>query len=216
MKQILNEEDRVLLETLIKEAELQTSAQIVMAIIKRSDNYAEIPWKAFSLGSSVTGLVVLLLVLIFPEWITNNIILLSVAAIFVTGTFLALLTILMPQFARLFLAGNRKETEPLQYAESLFLSHELFATNARRGVLLLVSRFERQVVILPDTGVRNRLSDNIMKDIISGMKQHLRQNKLRDAMEAGLNGLVTALCPPVFEEPDNNELSDKIIEEDGV
>jgi len=212
----MKDDDKALLEKLIVEAERQTRAQIVMAVIRRSDNYCEIPWKAFAFGTSVTGLVVLFLDLFFPVWVTGATILLSVTAIIVIGAFLALLTVLLPWFARLFLARHRRETEPLQYAESLFLSHELFRTKGRRGILLFVSRFERQVVILPDTGVKDRLNDPIMKNIISGMKPHLRQNKLRDAMEAGLKGIVAALRPPLSDVPDNNELSDKIIEEEGI
>ena len=80
----------------------------------------------------------------------------------------------------------------------------------------MVSWFERQVIILPDAGIRNRLDADFMKDIIFKMGQHLRQNELRIAMETGLDGLVGALSPPGLGKPDDNELSNKIIEEDGV
>ena len=56
MKQILSASDRDLLDKRIMEAELQTKAQIVVALVKRCDNYAEIPWKAFAIGASVAGL----------------------------------------------------------------------------------------------------------------------------------------------------------------
>jgi hypothetical protein len=55
-----------------------------------------------------------------------------------------------------------------------------------------------------------------MKKIISKMKPHLSQNEVKNAMETGLDELVTALSPPVSEGPDLNELSNQIIEEDGV
>lgn len=216
MKLILNDPDRTLLEELVKEAELKTRAQIVLAVIKRSDSYTEIPWKAFALGVSVTGLIVLAFDLFFPVWVTGTSVLLSVTAILAIAILLALLTVLLPQFARLFLTRSRRETEPLQYAESLFLSHELFATEDRRGVLLLVSLFERQMVIVPDKGVRNRLTQDIIQNIISDMSLCLRQSNLREAMKTGLNEVVKALCPPGFKQTDRNELSDKIIEEDGI
>ena len=216
MKLFLKEADRVTLENRVKEAELMTGAQIVLAVIKRSDSYAEIPWKAFAFGASVAGLMVLTTGILFPMWVTGTAILLSVAAILTVALLMALLTVLLPRVARLFLTRNRRETEPLQYAESLFLSHELFVTEQRRGVLLLVSLFERQVVIVPDLGVRNRLTHEIIHQIISEMAPDLRQHNLRESMETGLNGIVSALCPPGFKPTDRNELSDKIIEEDGV
>ncbi len=216
MKEVFNDADRAHLEGQIREAEQQTGSQIVMAVIKRCDNYPEIPWKAFALGASATSLVVLLLDLFFPAWITNTNIILSVSAILLAGAFLSLATIILPGFAGRFPAGSRRETEPLQYAQSLFLARELFATEGRRGVLLLVSLFERQVVILPDTGIRNRLGEDNIINIISGMKPHLKKGSLREAMEKGLEGIVTALSPPGSEMPDKNELSDEIIQEEGV
>ncbi len=215
MKQILSDIDRTMLERRIAEAEKQTKAQIVLATVKRSDNYTEIPWKAFAFGSSIAGFFVFLLDLLIPGWITDTVILFSIAIILATGAVFALLTLLFPVFARLFLSENRKETETRQYAESLFLSRELFATESRRGILLLLSQFDRQVVILPDKGVSEQLSIDVMNNIISKMTQYLKQNEVRNAMEAGLDGLITALCPAVSTDPDKNELSNEIIEEEG-
>jgi uncharacterized membrane protein len=66
MKQILSDTDRTLLDKRIAEAEKQTNAQIVLATVKRSDNYTEIPWKAFAFGSSIAGFFVFLLDWLIP------------------------------------------------------------------------------------------------------------------------------------------------------
>ena len=144
--------------------------------------------------------------------ITNTTILFMVAAILVTGVIFMLLTLLFPGFARLFLSESRRETETLQYAKALFLSRELFNTEDRRGILLIVSQFERQVVILPDKGVRDRLTPEVMKKIISKMAQPLRQNEVRKALETGLEELVSELSSSALSRPDKNELSNEIIE----
>jgi len=216
MKNILSGFDRVLFDKRIAEVELQTKAQIVLAIVQRCDNYSEIPWKAFAIGASTAGLILFIADLVMMSWIMDTMIFLSVIAILASGTLLAILTLIFPGFARLFLPKSRMETETRQYAESLFLSRELFTTEDRKGILLLVSQFERQVVILPDTGVRKWLSADVMKKIISKMTPHLRQNDVKNAMETGLDELVSALSPPVANGPGKNELSNEIIEEDGV
>jgi putative membrane protein len=216
MKQILSDTDRTLLDTHIAETEKQTRAQIVLASVKRSDSYAEIPWMAFALGASIASLVTIFLDLFVLGWLTATLILFSVAVILAAGAIFVLLSVLFPGFARLFLSPHRKETETKQYAESLFLSHELFSTEERRGILLLVSQFERQVVILPDKGVRDLLSDQVLKDVISTMTLHLRRHELRQALETGLDGIQAALGSPVSGWTDNNELSDEIIEEEGI
>lgn len=216
MKHLLNENDHAQLNQRIAEAEKLTKTQIVLAIVKRCDNYAEIPWKAFAFGASIAGLIVFLLDFFVFGWITNAIILFSIAVILATGLLFVLLTILIPGFARLFLSHSRKETEVLQYAESLFLLRELFATKERRGILILVSQFERQVVILPDKGIRKFLSNDATKDIISKMAQYLKQNEARKAFETGLDELINILSPAKMEGGTKNELSNEIIEEEGV
>jgi putative membrane protein len=143
------------------------------------------------------------------------VVLFSIAIILATGGFFVLLTLFFPVFARLFLSENRKETETQQYAESLFLTRELFATDSRRGILLLLSQFERQVVILPDKGVGEQLTIDVMVNIISKMTQHLKQNEVRNALETGLDELINALCPTLCTSKDEYELSNEIIEEEG-
>jgi putative membrane protein len=216
MRQILSDTDRALLDRQIAETEKQTRAQIVLASVLRSDSYAEIPWKAFALGASVASLLTLFMDLFVLGWLTETLVLISVAVILATGAIFALLSVLFPRFASLFLSPQRKESETMQYAESLFLSRELFSTEERRGILLLVSQFERQVVILPDKGVRNLLGNEVLKDVISDMTKHLRQNDLRQALETGLDGIQTALGNPVKGWTGKNELTDEIIEEEGL
>jgi putative membrane protein len=215
MKQFLSETDRSLLDSRIKEAEAKTGAQIVLATVKRSDSYVEIPWKAFAIGVSVSGFVVFIYDLFVLQWIMDNQTLMSLAVMLASGFLLVILTLTVPAFARLFLPHHRKETETMQYAESLFLAHELFATKGRCGILLLVSLFERQVVILPDTGVRNSLGETVIKEIISKMTGSLRSNDLKDALEKGLDGLLATLNTYVPDDDGKNELSNEIIEEEG-
>jgi putative membrane protein len=167
MKQIVSDSDRSLLDRRIAETEKATGAQIVLASVVRSDSYAEIPWKAFAMGASVASLLILYLDLFVLGWLTEILVVFSVSAVLISGILLAVLSVLFTGFARLFLSSRRKETETLQYAESLFLSNELFSTEGRSGILVLVSQFERQVVILPDKGIRDQLSMEVLNGIIS-------------------------------------------------
>lgn len=220
MGSILSDHDRDLLDRRIKEAEKRTRVQIVTAVVKRSDSYAELPWKAFAFGASVAGLLVVVLAVIacyrspdvtFP--------LTGIAAVLGVGAVFALLAVLVPGFARLFLSGHRAEVEVRQYAQSLFLDRELFATAGRTGILLLVSLFERRVILLPDKGLRNRLTGNGTEDVIASMRSFLARNEIRLALETGLDRL------SVFLEADGpggpagigkEELPDEVIEETGL
>ncbi len=217
MKKILSEHDREALDRLVAETEQRLDAQVVLAVIKRSDSYAEIPWKAFAMGASAAGLILFLLNLAFPIWATPFLLLAAIVVVLITGAVMALATVFIPSLARVFLAAHRAETEVRQYAESAFLLHEVFATKKRNGLLLLVSRFERQVVLLPDTGIRDRLGEKETREILESMKPFLRKRDLKKAFETGLDQIAKFLThsgDTPAERP--NELSNQIIEEEGI
>jgi putative membrane protein len=219
MKRILNNQERGRLDKRIAEAEKRTGAQIVVAVVERSDSYSELPWKAFALGVSVAGLLVFIFDLLWPAWYSQAAVLISAVTILIMGILSALLSLYMPKFARLFLAAHRAESEVRQYAESLFLSHELFVTQRRTGILLLVSLFERQVILLPDKGLSKRLSQKSMQKIIAQMAPSLVSGQVARALENGLIKLTETLAVKKRGKSGKsrrNELSDGIIEEKGV
>lgn len=215
MERILSGRERGRLDDLIAQAEKRTNTQIVMAVIKRSDSYAELPWKAFALGSSIVGLLMLILYFPFYDWYPRLLSLYAVVGTLAGGAVFASLTVFIPRFARCFLPAHRAEVEVRQYAESLFLNRDLFATKRRTGILVLISLFERQVILLPDTGLRDHLNGNTMQDIIKVMTSFLKRGEISQALEAGLDRL-SAILENEVPESGENELPNEIIEEDGV
>ncbi|MFO7369092.1 MAG: TPM domain-containing protein [Bacteroidales bacterium] len=219
MKNILSQSEKDHLNQLVVKAEKHVDAQIVLAVVKRSDSYSEVPWKAFAIGTSVAGLLLFGLNAVIPSWYSPTRVHIALAATLATGIFLALLTVFIPLFARLLLSSHQAETEVKQYAESIFISHEVFATHKRNGVLLFVSLFERKVYILPDKGLCNMLGHDETRKIIEPMLDSLRHHKLRKAFEEGLNELTEILQNSKRQVPDDhgkNELPNEIIEEEGV
>jgi putative membrane protein len=203
------------LDSRVAEAEKRTGAQIVLAVIGRSDSYPELPWKAFALGAGAAGLAAFALTALRPGWAPGNEVLLSVTLVLAAGITCALLCVAVPAFARLFLDTHRTADEVRQHAADLFLSRELFATRRRTGILLLVSLFERQVVILPDTGLGERLGRDDLEAIIARMRPSLKEGQVSRALEDGLDSLETMLARTATGEPGENELPDGVIEEKG-
>jgi len=215
MRKTLTENDRSQLQGLIAETEKHTRTQIVLAVIQRSDSYAELPWKAFALGASLAGLLVLILNLPFYDWNPQMTALTSVVITLGIGAALALLTVLIPGFAKWFLSEERADVEVRQYAQSQFLDRELFATSNRTGILLMISLFERKIVILPDKGLDNHLSLESLQRIIAVMTPLLKQKQINLAFTTGLEKLSQILGSAV-KGSGKDELPDEIIEEKGV
>jgi len=216
MRRVLSNKERSLLERSIARAEKLTGAQIVLAVIEKCDSYAEIPWKAFALGAAIAGFLVFIFDLLYSQWCSPVLVMISVFIILIAGIFTSLLSLYIPSFARFFLAEHRAETEVRQYAESLFLSRELYATRRRTGVLLLVGLFEHQIILLPDKGLRRRLSHKAMQNIIGQMKPVLSSGQVARALEIGLVKIVEILALKKRGKARINELSDIIIEEKGA
>jgi len=199
------------IDRLIETVEARTGVQVLVAVVPRSDSYAELPWKAFALGASLAGAAVVLA----NVWLTA---LLDTLIILGTAAVCALLAVFIPPFARLFLRDVRSHAEVKQYAESLFFRRELFRTRERTAVLVLVSRFERRIEILPDTGLAGRVRDTDWHQVIEAMTPHLRDARAFHALQDGIgavervlraNGVRAAAATM-------NELPNRPIEEPGA
>ena len=75
------------------------------------------------------------------------------AAILGAGAAFAADATLVPALGRLFLDGIRAQAEARQCALALFVEREVFRARDRCAVLMLVTRFKRVAVILPDAGL---------------------------------------------------------------
>ncbi|MDI6743016.1 MAG: TPM domain-containing protein [Smithella sp.] len=216
MKHSLREDEKNRLETLVVETEKRTGSQVVLSVIERCDAYPEIPWKAFALGCSIASVFALNMTMVNSFDSPEDAVMLALVMILAAGGGLALLCIFFPDFARLFLQKSRAATETRQYAESFFLSREMFATGRRKSVLLLVGLFERQIVVLPDTGLADKINDKAVESITVVMRPLLRSGKTAEALEAGLKKLAEMISGPQTHCPWKNELPDDVIEEKGV
>jgi putative membrane protein len=91
----------------------------------------------------------------------------------------------------------------------------MFATRRRTGILLLVSLFERHVVVLPDTGLGQRLSQDDLQVIITRMTTALKKDRVEWALEEGLSSLKDVIAGKAIGESGENELPNGIVEEKG-
>ena len=197
--------------------ERSTGVEVVAAVIARADSYPEIPWKAFALGASIALLAAAVAALVAPDWDAGEVEIQIAVVALATGAVAALATVWIKALARLFLTRARREVEALQYAQSMFLDAELQRTPRRDGILLLVSLFEREVVLLADRGVRDRLSPAALDAVVGAVTAALRQGDVKEALLRGLARLEETLAAAGFQarsgEPD--EVAPALIQRGG-
>ena len=205
------------LEQAIAGLEAQTGVQLVTAVIGKADSYVELPWKAFALGASAAGLVLVIADALWPRWTGASEALISAVSILGIGAASALLAIVAPAYARLFLRATRRDLEVRHYAQAFFLRRELFATKERNGILLLVSLFERKVEILPDVALHARFDSGDWRAVIDAMTPLLRERRCFDALQQGVARMQAVLVAKgVPAAAGGNDLPDRPIQETGA
>jgi putative membrane protein len=210
----LSESERATISRRVADAEARTGAQIVAAVVERSDSYPEVPWKAFALAAPAGALVAVLAILLRPALDPVLAALLVALAALGAGAVLALAAAFLPPVTRALLDAQRAEGEVRQHAQGLFLRHQLFATKRRVGVLLLASRLERRVVVLADVGVEARTSPRDLRSVVDVMTPALADGRTADAFAAGLDALEALLAGRGLARAGPDELPDELVEED--
>jgi putative membrane protein len=212
---LLDAQAEIELKQRIAALESTTGVEAVVSVIARADSYPEIPWKAFALGASLASLAAVAAVLLEPGWEAAEAVAETAVAALAAGGAAALATVWIAPFARLFLPRARRQAEVLQYAQALFLEAELHRTLRRDGILLLVSLFEHEVVVLADRGVREKLGSAGLEPVIAATTARLARGLLKDALLEGLARLEQALAAHGLraQPGDANELPDSVIQQ---
>ena len=202
------------IERRIADVEARTGVQLVAAVVPRADAYPEIPWRAFALGASIAAFIAVVLDVGRPDWLSAKALLVQALAILAGGAIAGVASLWLPRFARWFVGDARATVEVRQCAESLFLSRELFATPRRDAVLVLVSEFERRVVIVPDVYCRGRVTAQEWETVVAAMTPKLRAHRTGDAFLAGLDAIDALLAGKGFapaEGTARNALADTLL-----
>ncbi len=204
-------------EARVSALEASSGVEVVTAVIARADSYPEAPWKAFALGASLAALAAVVVALVEPGWDAFAAVIETGVAVLAAGGLLALGTVWIPPFARLYVPAERCDAEVRQYAQALFLEHGLHRTRQRDGILFLVSLFERRVVVLADRGVSDKVARTEFDTVIAVVTGELSRTSLADALLTGLDRLQAVLAQHGFRAraSDTNELPDGVIQQAG-
>ena len=213
-----SEDEAQRLNVRIRQLEKKTGVELVAAVVGKCDNYPEIPWKAFASGVAFSSLVLLFQTMLRPDWLSPYSVLVHAIIVLAVGTIMALLTAVWPGWARCFLDRTRAASEMQQYAQSLFLEHDVFATRGRIGLVLLVGLLERQVVILTDSGLDARLPSGGLQSVIAAMTPDLKRNDRFRALKRGLSAMEECLHNAGFElaADETDQISETLIQRKGA
>jgi putative membrane protein len=204
---LLTTADKQRIEGAIGEAEARTSGEIVVAVVRSSENHA-LPRATGALISACgAGIAIHHLVDgIAADWMLAGVVPLAALFYYVWG-FGPLLRLLVP--VRYADAAARAR------AQLLFAQHGLHLTRDRTGVLIMLSELERRAVILGDRGIDGILGSEGWVRHVEAVTLAVRQGRVADGLVAAVREIGELLAERVPRRSDDtNEISNSVLEED--
>ena len=99
-----------------------------------------------------------------------------------------------------------------QRAENAFLEEEVFNTRHRTGIMIFISFFEHEVIVMADSGISKVVDQKEWDKIVGILTENIRKNKIVEGLEAALKRCGEILLEKGFvvESDNKNELRDDL------
>lgn len=200
---MISKEDHARLTNAIRDAESNTSGEIVVVVAERASAYRSIP--------VVWALIGALLVPWPLIWITH----LSAGRIFTVQLVVAFLLCLFlswPSRRHALVPRFIKRTRAREAAAREFLGRGVTRTRDRTGVLIYVALAEHHAEIIADTGIADRVDAGAWQGIIDNLTGAIKEGQLGDGLLEAIESagaLLARHAPPRFD--DTDELPNKVI-----
>jgi|SRR6186713_327976 len=215
LKQTLREEDLERIKAAVKNAEEKISGEIVPVLVERSGDYLIALYK----GSIIAAAFTFVLMVVLDRFVIND----AVNTLFYDPVFILLIVILggvlgavVPYFSdpvkRLLVARRYQDLVTRQCAENAFLEEEVFNTRQRTGVMIFVSFFEHEVIVMADKGISKIVDQKQWDMIVQDLVKEIRNGRVVEALENGIKQCGDILLEKGFRKTidDVNELRDDL------
>lgn len=215
LKQKFSEGDLQRIKAAVKEAEQKISGEIVPVIIEKSGIYTVANYKA----SLIAGAFFFILMIILDRYVIDdatNTLYYDPIFIFTVVMIGAALGALVPNFSdairRSLLSRGLMDESCRQSAENAFLEEEIFNTRHRTGIMIFISFFEHEVIVMADRGISKVVEQKEWDKIVSELVRGIRSGKVIESVEAGIKRCGEILLEKGFHKTDDdiNELSDDL------
>lgn len=203
------EDEKKRIEEAVKSLETRSCGEIVPYFVRSSHGYPEVPWRLAAmlgaLGAIITALASYFWLLPFEIHLLEGVV--FVLSLMVVGFFLP---IIFPSLRRWLVSTEDLEWHVRSRAMNAFLEENLHHTEERVGVLIFVSRLEHQVVVLGDSGINAKVSEDEWKEVVQEVVAGIKRNEIGDGLVKAIAKCETLLLSKGFirKSTDTNELPD--------
>jgi putative membrane protein len=204
-------EDLARIKAAVFEAESKISGEIVPVFVESSGRYTIANYR----GGLIAGISTFLTIIFLDRYAPGYGIYdpLTILIIFLFGGIIGgLAAHYLPAIKRLLVNQQHRDSSTKVRAERAFLEQEVFNTKERTGILIFISFFEQEVIVMADKGISKVVDqkewDALVRLIIDG----IRRDKVVDGLAAAIKRSGEILLEKGFlrAEDDINELGDDL------
>lgn len=195
----------------VHEAESKISGEIVPVIVPKSGYYTIANYKASLMVASLTFLLIVILDRFVPSLAVYDPLLIFI--IVVAG---GLIGSVVPNFSdtirRMLVSQLHMDHATRQRAENAFLEEEVFNTRHRTGIMIFVSFFEHEVIVMADRGISKVVEQKVWDKIVRDLTESIRKRKITEGIEKAIKQCGEILLEKGFRKTsdDVNELRDDL------
>lgn len=195
----------------VKKAEDKISGEIVPVFVERSGFYTIANYR----GGVLFAAIAFSLIVIFDRYVPAlaifdpMLILLLVAA---AGFLGGMLSHLLPFLKRMLISREHLDQATRKRAETAFLEEEVFNTRQRTGILIFISFFEHEVMVIADRGISKVVEQKEWDDMVQHIIEKVRMGHIVEGIEDAILRCGEVLYEKGFHktEDDINELKDDL------
>lgn len=215
LKHRFSEEDLQHIKGAVREAEQKISGEIVPVIVERSGNYAIANYKACLISATFFFVAMVFVDRYLLDDATQTLYYdpLFIFFVVVAGGAVGAFVPSISAPVKRWLASRKYMDECCrQNAENAFLEEEIFNTRHRTGIMIFISFFEHEVVIMADRGISKVVDQREWDHIVADLISRIRSGQIVDGVVAAVQRCGDILLEKGFKKgPDDiNELRDDL------
>ena len=211
LKNRFNSQDLDRIKAAVKQAEEKISGEIVPVFVERSGFYTIANYRGALVSATLTFLGIIIIDRYVPALSVVDPLFMFLTVV-LGGLLGAIATHGIGPLKRLMLSQSHLDQATRKRAENAFLEEEVFNTRHRTGIMIFVSFFEREVMVIADRGISKAVEQKEWDRMVQRIIENIRMGKVTEGIEAAILRCGEILLEKGFiKSPDDiNELRDDL------
>jgi len=169
----------------VKAAESKISGEIVPVFVEKSSHYTIANYRAALIGAAA----VFFLIVVFDRYVPSLAVydpVLIFVLVMLGGFIGAIISHFVNPVKRLMLSQSYMDQATRKRAQTAFLEEEVFNTRQRTGIMIFISFFEHEVIVMADKGISKVVEQMEWDAIVRKIIENVKMGKITDGIEAAI------------------------------